>query len=317
VRTFSDAIDAVIENRADLLYDTYAALSYALKKEGISSIIPFKSSREHSNNVIHIITRKNAPELAQIIQKGLNAISAEEKQTIYDKWLGTIPKELQTLKLTIAEQQWLIKHPTIRFTGDPNWLPYEAFDQQGNYIGIVAEYLKIIEQKLGIKLTIIPTKTWVESINKVKQGKIDILSETNDSDLKSHLSFTKPYIASPVVIIMNKDTNYVDNIEQIKHKKIAIIKEYGYVPKIIAQYPEIDFIIVNSIQEGLTAVSTGKVEALLATLAQSSYHISELGINNIRSSRFKYNCSLPSLADVYIQAVSHTVDRPLSQFLRF
>ncbi|BCG64604.1 MAG: two-component system, NarL family, sensor histidine kinase EvgS [Methyloprofundus sp.] len=282
VNTFSDAIDAVLENRADLLYDTYIALSYALKKAGINSIVPFKSSREHSNNILHIITRQNAPELAQIIQKGLNAISAEEKQTIYNKWLGAAPKEQQTLKLTIAEQQWLTKHPIIRFTGDPNWLPYEAFDKQGHYIGIVAEHLQLIEQKLGIKIKIIPTKTWVESINKVKQGTIDILSETSDSDLKSHLSFTTPYISSPVVIVMNKDTDYVENITQIKQKKIAVIKEYGYVPKIITQYPDINFIVVNSIQEGLTAVSTGKIDTLLATLAQSSYHISELGINNIR-----------------------------------
>ena len=40
--------------------------------------------------------------------------------------------------------------------------------------------------------------------------------------------------------------------------------------------------IVENIQEGLTSVSTGQSDALLATLAQASYHISELGINNIR-----------------------------------
>ncbi len=526
VNTFGAAIDSVLENRADMLYDNYATLSYIFKQEGINTIIPFKSTREIGKNSIYMATRKGAPELTTIIQKGLDAISIDEKQTIYKKWLGRIPKsEKKSLQLTKKERLWLNKHPTIRlgaesdwapfefvnssgemqgltaeiaqliesrlgikfevisqfswaetlkkmrnhevdmvggivktpkrqeylnftigyftppisiytrknsaeitslsdlnnktvaienqyslherlaieypeinllpvattvealtavshgqadayignqgaanwiaskhaltnikialtkdselerkshrfavrkdwllfqgilnkalasisnlemsslrqkwmgfnsrvkklrlstseqkwlnehqairFTGDPNWLPYEAFDQQGNYIGIVAEHLKLIEKKLGIKIDIIPSQSWSESVAKVKRGEIDVLSETSDSDLQSHLTFTQPYVSSPVVIVMKNDQDYVENIEQIKHKKIAVIKEYGYIPKIIKKYPSLDPHIVDTIQEGLTAVSTGKVDALLATLAQASYHISELGINNI------------------------------------
>ena len=283
VSNHSDAIDKVLENGADMLFDNYATLTYSLKREGINTIVPFKSTRKFGKNPIHIISRKEAPELASIIQKGLSAISVEEKQKIYNRWLGS-NKEIDNkpLDLTTEERQWLNNHPVIRFTGDPNWLPYEAFDKQGNYIGIVAEHLKIIERKLGIKVNIIPSKTWVESVAKVKKGEIDVLSETSNSDLKSHLTFTQPYLSSPVVIVMKNDEDYVENIAQINNKKIAVIEDYGYVPEIMAKHPDINFEIVNTIQEGLTAVSTGKVDVLLATLAQASYHISELGINNIR-----------------------------------
>jgi len=283
VASHSDAIDKVLGNGADMLFDNYATLTYALKREGINTIVPFKSTRQFGKTPIHIISRKGAPELTSIVQKGLNAISIEEKQKIYNRWFGNNNEiENPSLNLTAEERQWLNNHSVIRFTGDPNWLPYEAFDKKGNYIGIVADHLKIIEQKLGIKVDIIPSKTWAESVTKVKEGKIDVLSETSDSDLKSHLSFTQPYASSPVIIVMKNDEDYVENIAQIKNKKIAVIKEYGYVPKIIAKHPNIDFKIVDTLQEGLTAVSTGKIDALLATLAQASYHISELGINNIR-----------------------------------
>ncbi len=188
----------------------------------------------------------------------------------------------QPLTLTTEELKWLDQHQTIRFTGDPDWLPYEAFDKQNNYIGIVAEHLKLIEKKLGIKVDIIPSKTWSNSVEMVKRGEIDILSETTDSNLKSTLTFTNPYLTSPVVIIMKKDVSYVDNIDQLKDKKIAVIKNYGYVPAISKRHPSITFTQVNSIQDGLNAVSTGKVDALLATLAQASYQISARGMNNIR-----------------------------------
>lgn len=283
VDTFGSAIDAVLENRADMLYDTYGALIYTLGKEGINTIIPFKSTRMIGKNPIHIVTRKDTPELTSIIRKGLNAISLQEKRDIYNRWLGYPAESEQTpIYLDKSEQKWLAKHPVIRFTGDPYWLPYEAFNKQGEYIGIAAEYLHLIEQKLGIKISISPSLTWADAVAKVKRGEIDVLSETSDSDLKSHLNFSQAYISSPLIIVMKNDEHYVENIDQIKQKKIALIKEYGYVPKIINQYPDVNFLSVATIQDGLTAVSTGKIDALIATLAQASYHISELGINNVR-----------------------------------
>jgi len=283
VETFGDAVDAVLEGQADLLYDTYGAISYTLQQEGINTIIPFKSTRDLGTRNIHFVTLKENVVLSSILQKGLDAITVSEKKKVYNRWLNNINfLDDSTFELSASEQKWLDNHPIIRFAGDPNWLPYEAFDSQNNYIGIVAEHLKLIEQKLGIKLTIVPTQSWSESVQKIKQGKIDVLSETTDSILKSQLTFTEPYLSSPIVIVMNNDSDYVENIAQIADKKIAVISDYGYVPAILAAYPDIDFEQVGSIQDGLTAVSTGKVDAFFATLAQVSYHISRLGINNIR-----------------------------------
>lgn len=284
VNTFTDAIDAVLENKADLLLDAYTSISYALRNAGVDTIIPFKSIRAISENPLRMATRTNDPIFLSIIQQGLNAITEQEKEAIYRQWIGINSRISDTDRIQLSEQekQWLNKHPVIRFAGDPNWLPYEAFDSEGNYIGIVADYLKVLQRKLGIKIDIIQTENWNQSIAMVKDNEIDVLSETSDSNLQEFLTFTVPYLSSPIVIVMNNKQNYVESMEQIKGKKIAVIQGYGYVPQIFRKYPEVKFELVDNIQSGLTAVSTGKVDALLATLAQSSYHIAELGINNIR-----------------------------------
>ena len=186
------------------------------------------------------------------------------------------------LTLTTKEQQWLKDHPSVSFTGDPNWLPYEAFDKNDNYIGIVAEHLKIISELTGLQFEMSPSKTWTESTEKAKLGSVDILSETDDSDLKSHLNFTTPYVSNPIVIAMEHNENYVEKITDIKNKKIALIKDYGYASKIRRKYSDISFVTVDNIQDGLLSVSTGKVDALLCTLALCSYTISELGLNNVK-----------------------------------
>lgn len=186
------------------------------------------------------------------------------------------------LNLSDTERAWLKSNTTVKFTGDPNWLPYEAFDSKGNYIGIVAEHLELINNMTGLKFIMSPSKTWTESTEKAKQGLVDILSETDDSDLKSHLNFTQPYISNPIIIAMHSRENYVESINHIKDKKIALIKDYGYASKIRRAYSNIDFITVDDIQDGLIAVSTGKVDALLCTLALCSYTIAELGLNNVK-----------------------------------
>jgi diguanylate cyclase (GGDEF)-like protein/PAS domain S-box-containing protein len=186
------------------------------------------------------------------------------------------------LHLSEVELEWLEANPTARFTGDPNWLPYEAFDSNGNYKGIVSEHIDLIADMTGLEFKMSPSKTWTESTEKAKQGLVDILSETDDSDLKSHLDFTVPYITNPIVIVMRSRENYVENITSIKDKSIALIKDYGYASKIRRKYSNIDFYTVDNIQDGLISVSTDKIDALLCTLALCSYTIAELGLNNVR-----------------------------------
>ena len=186
------------------------------------------------------------------------------------------------LKLTEHERKWLVENPTARVTGDPNWLPYEAFDSHDNYIGIVSEHLDLIASMTGLAFQMSPSKTWTESTEKAKQGLVDILSETDDSDLKSHLDFTIPYISNPIVIAMRSSENYVNSITNISDRKIALIKDYGYASKIRRKYSNIQFITVDNIQDGLFAVSTGEIDALLCTLALCSYTIAELGLNNVK-----------------------------------
>lgn len=74
------------------------------------------------------------------------------------------------LDLTASERQWLQENPAVSFTGDPNWLPYEAFDSKGQYIGIVSEHLNLISELTGIKFTMSPSRTWTESTEKAKRG---------------------------------------------------------------------------------------------------------------------------------------------------
>jgi len=185
-------------------------------------------------------------------------------------------------KLSVAEQEWIQKHPKISFVGDPNWMPIEGFNADGEYVGIVADYLREIENATGLFFEKVQTKNWDESIALMKAKKIDMISETTDSDMRDFLTFTNPYFENHIVIVMTEDAKYVDSISQIEDKKIAVIKDYGYLPKIYKAYPDINFVEVGNITEGLKAVSEGEVDALLCIMALGSYHITKGGFGSLR-----------------------------------
>jgi len=285
VDNISSAAKAVLENKADFLIDSYSVVNFFLKNNGITSIKPFKSFNPDTTEFLHMAALKNNKILISIINKVLLSIPQSIKVNIKARWLGDKKNSIaQTLLLTANEKDWLIRHPIITLTGSPNWLPYEDKNQQNNneYIGMVSDYLKAIEASLNVSFKYIPTDTWRESLQLVESGEVDMLSTTINSVIADELEFTNTYLSSPIVIIMKDKQRFVENIEGINSQKIALIMDYANTHQIIKAYPNINFINVNTVIEGLTAVSTGKIDAFLGSLPQVSYQMYEKGINNIR-----------------------------------
>ncbi|RDH84582.1 MAG: hypothetical protein DIZ80_03700 [endosymbiont of Galathealinum brachiosum] len=185
--------------------------------------------------------------------------------------------------LSDSEKKWIIDNPEIKFTGDPNWLPYEAFNADGNYVGIVADHLKIIENKTGLRFKSISVNTWSSSLQIAMKGEVSVISgDIADVNLNKNFNPVESYSRNPVVIIMGSHQNYIENLNEIKNKKIVLIKDYGYTSLILNQYPEFKFIEVENIQQGLSGIAEGRFDAMLATMALASYNIAEMGLHNVK-----------------------------------
>lgn len=190
--------------------------------------------------------------------------------------------EQNGLSLTEEERKWLADHPSVTFTGDPNWLPFEAFDDDGGYIGIVSDHLALIEAVLPISFEKVVPSSWTDALNIAMEGKASIISgDASDVILNQKFDPIETYINNPIVIVMDHHAKYVDNLNEIAEKKIAIIKGYGSTADIYKKYRDIDFIEVENAQEGLLGVETGRFDAMLASLALASYTITQMGSDNL------------------------------------
>ena len=277
-----DAIKAVLTSEADALIEGQSVISYILDQNMMNGLKGIPQTLFDPSSIF-FLTAKEQPHLHAIIQKTLAVITETQRRDIHNKWVqhGLI-KKVNMIKFTEHEQKWIRQHQGIRFTGDPNWLPFEAFDTEGNYIGIVADLLEIVQERTGLSIHKMPTKTWSESVALLKNTQVDMLTETTDSVLRSEYLFTHSFLKNPIIIVMDQHQNYVDKLEQISDKRIAVIKDYGYVPKILKKYPDIHFHEVDNIQDGLSNVAEGKYDALLCTMALGSYTMTRMQLSNIK-----------------------------------
>lgn len=280
---YLNAIKEVSLNKSDATILELGVANYLIKEYNIPNIKIVDEINLPTSAIDYSFRfgiRDDYAILVSILNKAMQSVSQNELDTLDKKWLNKNKKA--QIKLSEEEKSWISEHKKIRFAGDPNWLPLEAFDENDKYIGIVSEYLKSIKEAAGINFEIIQTKNFDESISLAKAGDVDIISEFIDSELQKDLIFTNSYIANPLIIVMNEKANYVENLKDIKDKKIAVIKGYGYFSKLQKEYPNIQFENVDTIQDGLIAVSTSEIDAFVCTSMIGSYHISKMGLSNIK-----------------------------------
>src|SRR5690606_36454507 len=64
--------------------------------------------------------------------------------------------------LSPYERFWLREHPQLRIAANTNWPPFEFVDEAGRFQGMVADYLELIQQRIGYQFQTVPMKTWRE-----------------------------------------------------------------------------------------------------------------------------------------------------------
>ena len=186
------------------------------------------------------------------------------------------------IALTKQEKEYL-NNNSITYAGDPNWLPFEAFDKNGNYTGIIAEHIKIVEKKLNKKFDKVITKNWLDTLELSKKRGVDIISgDAADVVLSQNYKAIDTYIKNPLVIVTRKEHPYIDDLNHIKDKKIAFGAGGGYSADIFKKYPDIKFLECDTPQSGLLGVKTGQYDAFIGTLAMSDYTIVQMGIEDIK-----------------------------------
>ncbi len=189
------------------------------------------------------------------------------------------------IELSEPEQQWLQAHPSIRLAVDIDWSPFEYVDDDSNYVGMAAEYINLVGQRLGIRFDIEKEKPWSEVVDAVKNRELDMFScVVATTQRREYADFTRPYLSFPMVIVTSDQVAYVNGIRDLKNETVAVVRGYATQDLLEKDHPELDLYLADNVADALEKLSHGKVYAYIGNIATVSDVIRREGLTNIKIS---------------------------------
>jgi len=186
-------------------------------------------------------------------------------------------------RLTPDEQRWVADHPDITVCPDPDYPPFEYFDESGNYAGISADYLRLVGEKTGLTITAIHETDWRNCVRRIQENRTDILGTVFISDLRTgYLNYTAPYYQPPLVIITRRNVSGDVSLESLSGRTVAAVEGYTSYELLRQKYPGISLLPVPDIGAGLESVSFGTADAYFGDLATASWFVEKEGLSNLR-----------------------------------
>jgi signal transduction histidine kinase len=182
------------------------------------------------------------------------------------------------LDLTRAEQAWLDEHPVIRIAPDPNFAPVEWFNQQGAYSGITSDYIRLLEEKLGVHFDVVRGEDWNDILAMAKNREVDALTAIISSEQRrEYLAFTNPYFFSTRAIFSNQDLRGIETLEDLKGYKVAVV-EGSWMDEKLSQGSGMSLNRFQDLSTALTATSRGVTDLTASAVETSNFMRSREGL---------------------------------------
>lgn len=185
--------------------------------------------------------------------------------------------------LSDQERAWLQKHPVIRVFQDPGWPPVEFTDSRGELSGISEDYLRLVEQRLGVKFERVQNLSWLEAYARLKRWEIDMTTSVAVTPQRTEFwAFTKPYLSIPIVIATQMDVTYIADIRELSGKKVAVVENYAIDEWLTKDFPQILRVRVKTTLEGLEMLQRGEVFAYIDNLLIIGYYQAKIKVSTIK-----------------------------------
>ena len=159
-------------------------------------------------------------------------------------------------------------------------------DDAGNYRGIIADYMHLLEKKLNFKFKLVRADSWSDVLKMARERRVDVISAGVASEARrQYMDWTEPYFQSPIAIISKKSLKGQLDIQRVLNSNLTlgIPADYHTSHLYRENYPGIQVIDTDNLLDGLKKVSFGEIDAVIAEVPHALHYIEKFNIPNLRS----------------------------------
>jgi signal transduction histidine kinase/CheY-like chemotaxis protein/HPt (histidine-containing phosphotransfer) domain-containing protein len=319
---------ALLKGQAEALVNEVLAVEADLDRLRLRGVLVRSKNVLYSNKV-HAGVLKEREDLLKTINTGLAAIPVAQLAEIEARWIPNPDNRYYSpagaaLVLTDQEKAWLNSHVEMRVGATQDWPPFDFVDEEGRHAGIASEYLKWLNKSLGVKLTPQMGLTWNQILEAGRHKNVEVITSiVRTPEREEFLRFTRPYLRAPLVIITRDNAPYVDSLDRLTGRKVALVKGYNTQKLIERDYPKINLLLVDAPEAALRAVANGLAEATVENVAVLTYLSNTLDIKNLKVAAptpytfdlsFGVRKDMPELAVILDKAIASIPEKDQAVF---
>lgn len=281
------ALEYVDQGKVAATVEQEGIARYFIKKFGFTNLELsgwLENEELQKTSSMHFAVLRTNPLVFSILEKALSSVTPAEMERLTEKWFSRSGQQIGSddVGLTPEERRWLAGKKQITFTLDPVRMPFSSI--QGNQAaGMVSDLLDIFSERLGIPFLLKPAPSFEEALNQVKTGQCDMILPVSKTPGRSTvLEFTSAFMNYNVVIISRNNFPFISDIPELVAKKIGIIANRNLFEKVVNIYPELNYILYETIEKCLVEVSSGQLDAAILSLPVASHYIRKTGITNLK-----------------------------------
>ena len=203
-------------------------------------------------------------------------------------WFGTTARaaeptpELHEL-LTDEEIGWLSDRDSVRLAYDGHFPPYSFRDDAGDIQGFSVDVFALLAERTGLRFDVHERDTWDELYADAQSRRVDVVATMVERpERHAWFRFTTPYVFKSLVVMTRTDDHSIQVKQNLADKTVALVKSYQYTDRVLAEFPTIQPLYVETMADGLNAVSTHKADAAITFFGGGHYLRSRHMMTNLK-----------------------------------
>lgn len=275
-----------IEETAKLIYEKYNT-----QNKSLDSLI-------YEGNILKKLSKIEKGILGEIDSKTIDEIKRfysflglNKQNTVFDT--NSIILNKMNILLNDNEIKYLENnHFTLLI--ESNNIPF-AFKLTNKLTGLEIDFWNLISQKLSKPLNIEETindKMFNIFSNSIKTQFVYGFEKKSKPDYL----LSEPIAQIPIALATKNDKNFITDLSTLKNIKIGVVKNLEIIPTLQKEYPNIDFVEMETINEAILKLQQNRLFALIDNMYTISHKINKDNLNSI-----KINTLLNHQLNIYLQ----------------
>ena len=216
---------------------------------------------------LHLATRTDQLHLGELLTFAANSFTPNDRNfptqlahvNDNDKGPSEAQNEVQNL-FTEEESTWIAEHSEVRFAPGP-WIGLDQIDEHGQFGGLVADLLTLIEHHSGLRFKLQPTNGQ-NSLTMVEEGKLDLAPTViNLPERRTRLLFTSDYLVMKRLLVTRRERGTLASLKEIKGARVA--GSFASADELLIRSWQATPVFFTSFNEQLLALAEGRVDYIL------------------------------------------------------